>query len=180
MFEERHMPDNDSGSEWDAKFRGFLKKAGEDFKRAAGDVKKEAEKLMKEVQDPERQAKVRAGVQEASVWARKTAEQLATLMEDGVKQAEGALAQVASKIKTTAEKPVDDAPAPAPTPVNAAPPSMDEAPPPAPAPKKPAKKTVGRGAAKKKAAGAKAAAKKKSIGRKAAAEPSEPVSDDEG
>lgn len=180
MFEERHMPGNDSSSEWDAKFKGFLKKAGEDFKRAAGDVKKEAERLMKEAQDPERQAKVRAGVQEASVWARKTAEQLATLMEDGVKQAEGALAQVASRIKTTATQPVDDTPAPAPTPVNAAPPTMEQAPPPAPEPKKPAKKTVGRGAAKKKSAAAKGAAKKKSIGRKAPAAPAEPGDDAEG
>ncbi len=45
MFEENHtMPTNDSGAQWDAKFKGFLKKAGEDFKRTAGDVKKEAER----------------------------------------------------------------------------------------------------------------------------------------
>ncbi|MBM4780569.1 MAG: transcriptional regulator [Archangiaceae bacterium] len=163
------MPTNDSGAQWDAKFKGFLKKAGEDFKRTAGDVKKEAERLMKEAQDPERQAKVREGVQEASVWARKTAEQLASLVEVGVKQAEGALSEVARQLKTTATKPVDDAastPAPAPTPKNAAPPEMETAPAPAPEPKAATKKTVGRGTGVKKASAGKAATKKKSMGKK--------------
>jgi hypothetical protein len=151
-------------AEWELKLKSFLKRTGDDFKRAATDVKKEAERLMKEVQDPERQAKVREGVQEASVWARKTAQELASLVEVGVKQAEGALSEVAKQIKTTAVKPVDEAPAPSPTPVNAAPPKMDPAP--APAPKKPAKKTVGRGA-KKSAAGTKTSTRaKKPLGKK--------------
>ena len=117
------MPENDAGSDWDSKFKGFLKKAGDDFKRAATDVKKEAERLMKEVKDPERQAKVREGVQEASVWAKKTAEQLASLVEVGVKQAEGALSEVSKQFKTAPAEP-SSAPAPAPTPKNAAPPEM--------------------------------------------------------
>lgn len=173
MFEENHtMPTNDSGAQWDAKFKGFLKKAGEDFKRTAGDVKKEAERLMKEAQDPERQARVREGVQEASVWARKTAEQLASLVEVGVKQAEGALSEVARQLKTTATKPVDaePSPSPAPTPKNAAPPEMEPAPAPAPEPKAPPKKTVGRGTAPKKTpAGKSGATKKKSLGKKKSA-----------
>ncbi|MBL8933657.1 MAG: hypothetical protein JNM69_03840 [Archangium sp.] len=166
------MPTNDSGAQWDAKFKGFLKKAGEDFKRTAGDVKKEAERLMKEAQDPERQARVREGVQEASVWARKTAEQLASLVEVGVKQAEGALSEVARQLKTTATKPVDAEPSPnpAPTPKNAAPPEMEPAPAPAPEPKAPPKKTVGRGTAPKKTpAGKSGATKKKSLGKKKSA-----------
>ncbi|MER2565305.1 MAG: hypothetical protein ABTQ32_31560 [Myxococcaceae bacterium] len=169
------MPTNDSGAQWDAKFKGFLKKAGEDFKRTAGDVKKEAERLMKEAQDPERQAKVREGVQEASVWARKTAEQLASLVEVGVKQAEGALSEVARQLKTTATKPVDDAtPPPAPTPRNAAPPEMEPTPAPAPKPSAPPKKTVGRGSGTKKASAAKAGAtKKKSLGKKKSVTPEE-------
>lgn len=155
-------------AEWDSKLKSFLKRTGEDFKRAATDVKKEAERLMKEVQDPERQAKVREGVQEASVWARKTAQELASLVEVGVKQAEGALTEVAKTLKTTATKPVDEAPAPTPTPVNAAPPKMDPAPPPAPAPKKPAKKTVGRGTKKSSASPRAGAKAKKPLGKKAA------------
>lgn len=157
------MPENDAGSDWDSKFKGFLKKAGDDFKRAATDVKKEAERLMKEVKDPERQAKVREGVQEASVWAKKTAEQLASLVEVGVKQAEGALSEVSKQFKTAPAEPSSaPTPAPAPTPKNAAPPEM--APPPA-APKKPAKKTVGRGSTKKSPA-AKKASTKKPMGKK--------------
>lgn len=175
MFEEKHtMPTDDSGAQWDAKFKGFLKKAGEDFKRTAGDVKKEAERLMKEAQDPERQARVREGVQEASVWARKTAEQLASLVDVGVKQAEGALSEVARQLKTTATRPVDGepTPSPAPTPKNAAPPEMETAPAPAPEPKAPTKKTVGRGTATKKSSTGKAGAtKKKSLGKKKPAAP---------
>lgn len=152
------MPPNDTGSDWDSKFKGFLKKAGDDFKRAATDVKKEAERLMKEVKDPERQARVREGVQEASVWAKKTAEQLASLVEVGVKQAEGALSEVSKQLKTAPAEPSSDpAPSPAPTPKNAAPPEMAT---PAPAPKKVAKKTVGRGGGKKSPATKKTAAKK--------------------
>ncbi len=158
------MP-NDTGADWDSKFKGFLKKTGDDFKRAATDVKKEAERLMKEVKDPERQAKVREGVQEASVWARKTAEQLASLVEVGVKQAEGALSEVSKQFKTTpagaSEEPV---PASASTPQNASPPDL-RTPAPAPAPQKPTKKTVGRGGAKKSTATKKTAAKRP-MGRK--------------
>lgn len=154
-------------AEWDLKLKTFLKRTGDDFKRAATDVKKEAERLMKEVQDPERQAKVREGVQEASVWARKTAQELASLVEVGVKQAEGALTEVAKQFKQTATRPIDEAPGPNPTPVNAAPPTM-EPPPPAPAPKKPAKKTVGRGAKKTSAAPKPGPKAKKPLGKKAA------------
>ncbi|MCA3012197.1 MAG: transcriptional regulator [Myxococcaceae bacterium] len=132
-------------AEWESKLKSFLQRTGQDFRRAATDVKKEAERLMKEVQDPERQAKVREGVQEASVWARKTAQELASLVEVGVKQAEGALTEVAKQFKTAEPPPGARAPAPAPTPVNPAPPTVETAAPPPPAPKRPTKKSVGRG-----------------------------------
>lgn len=155
--------------EWEAKFKSFLKKAQDDFKRAATDVKAEAERLMKEVQDPKTQEKMKSGVQEAGVWAKKTAEQLASLVEVGVKQAEGTLnemkKQFTQPIAETGPKksePVAE-PAPAPTPKNAAPPVMDTAEPPAPKP--PPKKTVGRGTAKKSTPPRPAAAKK-SMGKK--------------
>lgn len=166
------MPTKDSGSDWDAKFKGFLQKAGDDFKRAAVDVKNEAERLMKEAQDPARQARVRSGVKEASLWAKKTAEQLATLVEEGVKQAEVALTDVAKQFNQpgAGAAPHSGATAtPAPTPKNAAPPEMAPAPP--PAPKKPARKTVGRGAAKKSSAPTRAPSKKKALGKKKAAKP---------
>lgn len=168
MFEDTTpMPPNDSPPEWDSKFKGFLKKAQDDFKRVAVDVKSEAERLMKEVQDPKNQAKMKQGVQEASVWAKKTAEQLASLVEVGVKQAEGTL----NEMKKQFTKPIDEPstgaatepPPPAPTPRNAAPPEMEHA---EPAEPKPPKKTMGRGATPKKAPPATAKPAKKSIGKK--------------
>ena len=159
--------------EWEAKFKSFLKKAQDDFKRAATDVKAEAERLMKEVQDPKTQEKMKSGVQEAGVWAKKTAEQLASLVEVGVKQAEGTLNEMKKQFTQPIDSPgaqaqkdadtAEPAPAPAPTPKNAAPPVME--PPPAPAPKPPAKKTVGRASSPKKSAPAKPPAKK-SMGKK--------------
>lgn len=149
--------------EWDAKFKGFLKKAGDDFKKAALDVKTEAERLMKEAQDPKRQEKMREGLSEASVWAKKTADQLATLVDTGVKQAEGALNEVVKQFKTSAAATAAD-----PTPPSA-PPKMDAAPAPEPKPDAtPAKKTIGK-SPKPKAKKPKAAAEKpvkKTIGKK--------------
>ena len=77
-------------SQWDAKLKSFLKKTGDDFKRFGADVKEEAQKLLTEVQDPKRQEKLREGLKDVGVWARKTAEEVATLVETGVKKAEGA------------------------------------------------------------------------------------------
>jgi hypothetical protein len=159
-------------SQWDAKLKSFLKKTGEDVKRAGAEIKVEAEKLLKEVQDPERQAKVKAGMKDFGGWARKTAEEMATLMETGVKKAEVAINKATDKVVDFAERktaPPGDAPIPdpAPTPANAAPP---EATPEAAA--KPAKKSIG--GPLRKGAGKKEPAAKKSIGKPP--KPDEPVS----
>jgi len=111
-------------TQWDAKLKAFLKKTGEDVKRAGADIKVEAEKLLKEVQDPERQAKVKAGMKDFSGWARKTAEEMAELMETGVKKAEVALTKATDKVVDFAsggppgQAPKAAAPAPDPTPAN--------------------------------------------------------------
>jgi hypothetical protein len=145
---------------WDEKLKGFLKKTGEDFKRAGTDIKAEAQKLMKEVKDPEGQEKLKAGIAEFGGWAKKTAKEMADLAEKGFKQAEGAFRQAGDNWKPPAEpsEAAEEAEAPTPTPPSA-PPEM-EAPPAA------AKKTIG----KKKTAAAggskpKASAKK-TIGKK--------------
>src|SRR5437868_13299274 len=78
-------------SQWDEKLRSFLKKTGDELKRASTDIKVEAEKLMKEVKDPERQDKVKRGLETFGLWARKTAEEVAHAVEVGVKKAEGAV-----------------------------------------------------------------------------------------
>jgi hypothetical protein len=148
-------------SQWDAKLKSFLKKTGDDFKRFGTDVKEEAQKLLTEVQDPARQQKLRDGLKDVGVWAKKTAEEVATLVETGVKKAEGAIGKASDKVNDFVVKPVEPAPAsaakttaPAATPPSP-PPQMDEAAP---------RKTVGKGAGKKKPAARNTA--KKTIGKK--------------
>ncbi len=148
-------------SQWDAKLKSFLKKTGDDFKRFGADVKEEAQKLLTEVQDPKRQEKLREGLKDVGVWAKKTAEEVATLVETGVKKAEGAIGKASDKVNDFVVKPVEEparkaAPPPAATPPSP-PPSMEEQAAP--------KKTVGKGAPKKKVAPKKAGAKK-TIGKK--------------
>lgn len=170
-------------SPWDLKLKAFLKKTGEDFKRFGGEVRVEAQKLMEEVQDPERQEKLRKGLNDVGVWARKTAIDMATMVEGGVKKAEDALTKAGEKVNDFVVKPMETAagaetvPPPAKTPPSP-PPQMDEAEaeadeeaeaPAAAAPaksakKEPAKKTIGRGT-KKKAATPKKPATKKTVGR---------------
>lgn len=156
-----------SDSAWDLKMKAFLKKTGDDFKRFGRDVKEEAQKLMTEVKDPERQAKLRDGLKDVGTWARKAAEDVATVMETGVKKAEDAFREGSKKVSDFVAKDAappapaaEAAPAPAPTPPSP-PPDMSDA------PKPRAKKTVG--PKKKKPAAKKSSAAKKTIGKKAAA-----------
>lgn len=161
-----------SDAQWDAKLKSFLKRTGEDFKRFGADVKQEAQKLLVEVQDPEKQQKLREGLKDVGTWARKTAEEMATLVETGVKKAEGALQKAGERAADLATKPTESPkpPAAAAPPAPAAPaatppsppPEMDEAPAPRP------KKTVGKGAPKKRAPAKAGAARKKTIGKKPA------------
>jgi hypothetical protein len=145
-------------SQWDARLKSFLKKAQQDMKRAGNDMRVEAERLLKEVKDPERQAKVKAGLKDFGQWARKTAEDVAGLVETGVKAAEQQF-RGAGGGKAGAE---GDIPTPAPTPRDAAPP-VHEAPP-EKKPAEPAEKSIGPKKGKKKAAGG-AKPAKKTIGR---------------
>ena len=82
---------------WDAKLKSFLKKTGDEFKRFGADVKSEAHKLMSEVKDPVRQQKLREGLHEVGDWAKKTAEEVAVLVETGVKKAEKALVKASDR-----------------------------------------------------------------------------------
>lgn len=153
-------------NDWDAKIKGFLKKTGEDFRRAGNDIKSEAQKLMKEVQDPEGQAKIKEGLKEFGGWARKTAVEVAELAETGFKKAEASFRQAGENWKAPAagspgEAQAEAPPSPAPsaTPPSA-PPEMENPPEPG-APKK----TIG----KKKAAGGSSKPKagaKKTMGKK--------------
>ncbi len=157
-------------SQWDEKLRSFLKKTGDELKRAGADIKVEAEKLMKEVKDPERQDKVKKGLETFGVWARKTAEEVAHAVEVGVKKAEGAVrSAVDTKPDGPAAAPVPDSPAPEAPAADAAPaePMRHDTPVDTPAVSdEPKKKTIG--ASKKKTAAKKPATGKKPLGKKRA------------
>lgn len=163
---------------WDSQLKSFLKKTGDDFRRFGTDVKTEAEKLMAEVKDPTRQQKLRDGLKDVGVWAKKTAEDVATLVETGVKHAEDALVKASDRVNELVTQPV--------APESSAPSAEKAATPPplvtpirpgaataaAPAPEakpksKPARtpKTIGRGASAKKRSPARGAAARKTIGR---------------
>jgi hypothetical protein len=145
-------------SQWDDRLKSFLKKTQKDLKRAGNDMRVEAEKLLKEVKDPERQAKVKAGLKDFGSWARKTAEDVAGLVETGVKSAETKFREVA----TNKSGPLNEPPPPAPTPRDATPPVHEPAPEEKPAP--PAEKSIGPKKGKKKASSSGKPAKK-TIGR---------------
>jgi len=143
-----------SETQWDAKLKAFLKKTGDDFKRAGAEMKVEANRLLSEAKDPERAKKIKDGLTEVSVWAKKTAEELAGIVETGVKKAEDALKDVVAKPAGASSQP---SPVPETAYPTAAPPEVAEKA--APAAATAPKKTVGRGA-KKSSPGKKASAKK--------------------
>jgi hypothetical protein len=80
----------DEKSQWDDRLKSFLKRTGDELKRAGEEIKREGEKLMKEVSDPEKQKKVKDGLSNFGTWAKKTAQEVAEMVETGVKKAEGA------------------------------------------------------------------------------------------
>jgi hypothetical protein len=160
-----------SDSAWDEKVRAFLKKTGDDFRRFGQEVKEDAQKLLNEVKDPARQQKLRDGLKDVGHWARKVAEDVATVMETGVKKAEDALRSASATVQdlvrkepggAAKESPAPHAPAPAPTPPSP-PPDMDGPPEP-----KVAKKSVGPRAKKP---AAKKSTARKTIGKKAGPRP---------
>lgn len=154
----RVQPGSMNDSQWDAKLKSFLKKTGDDFKRFGAEVKDEAQKLLTEVKDPARQQKLRDGLKDVGAWAAKTAEEVAVLVESGVKKTEEALEKAGHKVNDFVVKPT----------VAAAPPPAKEAPAaasPAPAPASTAKKTVGKSTTRKRAPGSRPAAKK-TLGKK--------------
>ena len=79
-----------SDETWDEQFKRFLRKTGEDFRRASDDVKAEAQRLFDAAMDQEKQQKVRDRLNELSLWARKAAQGVAGAVEEAASKAETA------------------------------------------------------------------------------------------
>jgi len=59
-----------SDERWEEQFKQFLRKTGDDFRRAGGDIKAEAQKLFDAAMEPDKQQRVRDRLKELSSWAR--------------------------------------------------------------------------------------------------------------
>ncbi|MBX7102055.1 MAG: transcriptional regulator [Myxococcaceae bacterium] len=99
-----------SDSPFDQKVKDFLKRTQAELQRATRDIKEEGQRILREVNDPATQAKVRAGLKDLSTWARKTAEEVADLADVGVRKAEGALKVASDKVKDFATAPAGSPP----------------------------------------------------------------------
>jgi peptidoglycan hydrolase CwlO-like protein len=75
---------------WDQTLVDFLKRTGEDLKKAGEEIRAEAQKLIDDVRDPETQQKIRDGLGNIGQWAKKSAEDAASKIEEVVKKADDA------------------------------------------------------------------------------------------
>jgi ribosomal protein L18 len=73
---------------WDKQLMDFLKRTGEELKRTGDDLKTEAQKLLVEVKDPVKQAKVKEGLENLRTWAVATGKQAAERIESAVRRVE--------------------------------------------------------------------------------------------
>jgi len=81
------MPDE---KPWDQTLKDFLKRTGEDLKKAGEEIRAEAQKLIDEVRDPDTQQKIKDGLGNLGQWAKKSAEEAANKIEEVVKKADDA------------------------------------------------------------------------------------------
>lgn len=107
-----------SDRQWEEQFRAFFRRTTEDLRRAGEDVKAEAQRFLNELKDTEKQRKVRERLGELKTWARQTAEEVADILETGVKRAEETVQKAASRVGVSptpaAEPPPPEAPPPPP------------------------------------------------------------------
>src|SRR5205085_11921665 len=93
-----------SDERWEEQFKQFLRKTGDDFRRAGEDIKAEAQKLFDAAMDPDKQQKVRDRLKELSSWARKRAEDVAGSVGTAASKAAGVFHCVPDNVTATAEK----------------------------------------------------------------------------
>ena len=67
------------------------------LKRTGDEIRQETQRLIREVNNPENQQKVKEGLKELSAWARSTAEEAAALIDNAVKKAETAFAKAVER-----------------------------------------------------------------------------------
>jgi DNA repair ATPase RecN len=89
---------------WEEQFKQFLRKTGDDFRRAGGDVKTEAQRLFDAAVDPQKQQRVRDRLKELTGWARKKAEDVAGMVETAASKAEEAFHRATDKVAEPTEK----------------------------------------------------------------------------
>lgn len=145
-------------NQWDLRLKALFTKTAQDVKRAGRDMRVEAERLLHEVQDPVRQQQLKEGLKDLSLWAKKTAEDMGTLLETSVRKAEGAVREAAEQLRkppTAGQTPPDVSTHDTPVDTPAV----------APPPKAPPKKSIGKRQPGAAAPGG-AAARKKTIGKK--------------
>jgi hypothetical protein len=142
---------------WEKQIKDFIKRTGDELKRTGEELKVEAQRLLDEVKDPGRQAKVKETLRDWRDKASSLTKDAAEKLDSAVRKVEGAVENALDLNK--GERGAKAAPA-------ASAPSSKPASSPKPARK--SGKTIGKKAGAKKAAGPKAPAKKapKSIGRK--------------
>jgi len=72
---------------WEEQFKQFLRKTGDDFRRASDEIKAEAQRLYDAAMDPAKHQRVRDRLNELTVWAKKTAEGVAGTVQDTASKA---------------------------------------------------------------------------------------------
>jgi hypothetical protein len=93
-----------SEESWDEQFKQFLRKTGDDFRRAGEEVRAEAQRLLDAAMDPQKQQRVRDRLNELSLWARKTAQGVAGAMEGAATKAETAFHSATDKVMEARDK----------------------------------------------------------------------------
>lgn len=75
-----------SEMQWDKRLFDFLK-------RTSDEIKSETQRIVAEIQDPEKYKQVRENLREFGTWAKQTAEEAAEMVEAAIKKAETAFNQ---------------------------------------------------------------------------------------
>jgi DNA repair ATPase RecN len=92
-----------SDERWEEQFKQFLRKTGDDFRRAGEDIKAEAQRLFDAAMDPDQQQRVRDRLKELSSWARKTAEDVAETVETAASKAAEVFHSATDKVTEVGE-----------------------------------------------------------------------------